>query len=256
MSENGKEKGAGAAKVPGREPLAGALKRRFYHSVSVVDAEGEFAISLDARLLRTPNKQPLRVPTRKLAEALAQEWARQQANIEPETMPLTRLVNTAIDGVASHLQAVCDDIQAFAGSDLVCYRAEAPAELVAAQDAAWNPVIAWARERLGASFVIAHGVMPVAQPEAALARVGERLAGETSWTLTALHQMTTLSGSALLALACRMGWLEVADAWQRAHVDEDWQIRMWGEDREARERRERRWQDMQAAALLLHLVEC
>lgn len=254
MSEDGKPAGAGAAKVPGRESLLPVLKRRFYVAITVEETGSGFEIRLDDRPLRTPGKTPLRVPTRRLAEALAEEWAGQLSSIDPETMPLTRLVNTAIDGVQGELQAVRDDIAAYAGSDLTCYRAEAPAELVAEQDAAWNPVLAWARERLGANFVIAHGIMPVAQPDGALERIGERLHGEDCWALTALHQMTTLSGSALLALACREGWLEVEDAWRRAHVDEDCQIRMWGEDQEAAERRARRWQDMRAAALLLKLV--
>ena len=150
--------------------------------------------------------------------------------------------------------AVRDDIVKYDASDLVCYRAPQPEALVRRQAELWDPILAWSRDELGASFVVADGIMPVAQPEAATAAVERALAGHDAFALTALHVMTTLTGSAVLALAHAGGRLGAEEAWAAAHVDEDWQISQWGEDAEATARRERRWLEMQAASRLLGLL--
>jgi chaperone required for assembly of F1-ATPase len=213
-----------------------------------------FRILLDGKLARTPAKAELALPTRPLAEAIAAEWAAQGDHIDAATMPLTRLVNTAIDGVTPRLAQVRADIAAFASSDLVCYRAEGPEPLVEAQCQKWDPVLAWARDALGARFAVATGLMPVAQPEGAIAAVAAALEDLDPFRLAALHVMTTLTGSALLALAHARGALTVEAAWAAAHVDEDFQISQWGEDAEAAARRARRWAEMQAASRLLALL--
>jgi chaperone required for assembly of F1-ATPase len=204
--------------------------------------------------MRTPAKQELAVPTRALAEALAVEWEAQGERIDPATMPLTRLVNSVLDGVTGREAEVRGDVAKYAASDLLCYRAEGPAELVRRQAEAWDPVLAWAREALGARLVLGEGVVPVAQPSAATAAVEGALAELDAFSLAAHYVMTTLTGSALLALAHARGRLTAEEAWAAAHVDEDWQISQWGEDAEAKARRDRRWAEMQAASRLLELL--
>jgi chaperone required for assembly of F1-ATPase len=205
--------------------------------------------------VRTPAKAELAVPTRALAEAIAAEWEGQAERIDAATMPLTRLVNTAIDSVAARMSQVQADIAAFAMSDLVCYRADEPEPLVQRQRQHWDPILAWAREALGARFEVATGLMPVAQPEQARAAVAAALDGLDAFRLAALHVMTTLTGSALLALAHARGALTAEAAWAAAHVDEDFQISQWGEDTQAAVRRARRWAEMQAASRLLALLK-
>jgi chaperone required for assembly of F1-ATPase len=169
-------------------------------------------------------------------------------------MPLTRLANSAIDGVVGREQAVVDDIARHAGSDLLCYRAEGPKALVEAQRVHWDPVLAFARDELKAPLVLSEGVVHVAQPEDSLARIRQEIEGLDPFSLAALHVMTALTGSALLALAVLRGKLTPEQAWQAAHVDEDFQISQWGEEAEAKARREARWRDFQAAARLLDMV--
>jgi chaperone required for assembly of F1-ATPase len=228
--------------------------KRFYEAVSVDDAAPPFRVLLDGRPVRTPAKGELAVPTRALAEALAAEWEAQGEHIDPAGMPLTRLVNSAIDGVAGREAEVRADIAKYAGSDLLCYRAEAPAELMRRQAEAWDGVLAWAHGALRARFVLGQGIVPVAQPQTAIAAVEGALAGLDAFALAAHHVIVTVTGSALLALAHGRGRLTAEEAWAAAHVDEDWQIGQWGEDAEAKARRERRWAEMQAASRLLALL--
>lgn len=255
MSRSDGEGGDASRKGISREALVAPRPRRFYKIVSVIETADGFGVSLDGRPAKTPGKVALAVRSRRLAELLAGEWAAQGKEILAETMPLTRLVNTAIDGVRGKEAAVRADIVAFSGSDLVCYRAPGPDGLVASQAQAWTPVLEWAAGSLGAHFKTVVGVMHEAQPAAAAECVAHAVADLDALRLTALHQMTTLTGSALLALACLKGAYSVEDAWRAAHVDEDWQISQWGEDAEAAERRQMRWRDMQAASRLLDLAD-
>ena len=253
-NDNAPRSDAGKPKLPGKEAMQPVLPRRFYKGATAEAREGSFVILLDGRPARTPGKRPLAVSSLALAELVAAEWAAQDTVIDPSRMPMTRIVNSAIDAVADRMGEVRADITAYAGSDLVCYRADHPRELVQRQAEAWDPVLAWAREDLGIRLVLAEGVMPVTQSADALAGVSAELEGFDPLSLAAAHVMTTLSGSAVLALAVARGRLGVAEAWAAAHVDEDWQIRQWGEDAEAAERRRRRWIDMDAAARIVSLI--
>lgn len=230
------------------------MPRRFYAAVTTVAEADGHILKLDGRAVRTPGKRVLTVRAGALATALAAEWAAQGERIDPATMPLTRLANTVVDGVVGREPALVDDLVAYAGHDLVCYRAEGPAELAARQAEHWDPLIAWAETALGSRFVPALGIMPVTQPEAALAGVRSALAPFDAFRLAALHVMTTLMGSCLLALAHATGHLTLKAAWTAAHVDEDWQIARWGEVPEATARRARRRQDMEAASRFLALA--
>jgi len=234
-----------------RANLTPELPRRFYETASAEKTEAGYALRLDGRGAKTPGKRPLVAPTRDAGEALAAEWAAQGERIDPGTMPLTRLLNSAIDGVAQAMEPVAAEVVKYAGSDLVCYRAGEPEALVAAQAAAWDPVLAVARERWGARFVLAEGVMFIDQPPEALEAVAARVARETSpFALAALNVMTTLTGSALIALAVADAALSAEDAWRAAHVDELHQERVWGADAAATARREGRRREFEAAAML------
>lgn len=211
-------------------------------------------MQLDGKTVRTPLKNLLSLPTRALADAVAEEWRAQKERIEPETMPLTKLANSVIDGVMGREDAVIDDIMAHAASDLLCYRAEAPNGLVVAQRAQWDPLLAWAKDALDAPLQPAEGVMHVDQPEASLEGIRRQVKSHDPFSLAALHVMTGLSGSALLALAVALGRLTPVEAWAAAHVDEDWQISQWGEDEEAAARRAHRLSDFKAAARMLELL--
>ncbi len=227
------------------------LPKKFYKDASVGEVDGGFTVLLDGRRVKTPRKRNFVVPARPVAEALAGEWAAQVDHIDPAKMPLTTLVFTALDAVAGNEDAVSAEIVKYAGSDLLCYRAEAPAELVDNQARNWDPVLRWAGEALGARFVIANGLMPVTQPEAASVAIARAINDLPTLQLAGLHVLTTLMGSALLALAVLRGHLSLAEAWAAAHVDEDWQIAQWGEDAEASRRRAQRRGEAEAAAILL-----
>lgn len=228
------------------DTLKKPLIKRFYRDVSV-GGEKPWHILLDGRAVKTPGKRPLALPTLALADGVAEEWRAQHVHVDPATMPLTRFANTAIDAVADAREDVAADIVAYAGSDLICYRAESPQDLVRAQEQHWDPVLAWARQALGARFVLAEGVMPVRQSEAALAAVGGAIASQDAFRLTGLHVVTTLTGSALLALALERGALSGDAVWAAAHVDEDHQLSLWGEDAEAAARRLSRRSEFDAA---------
>ena len=261
--------GNGETRRIGREPVR-PLPKRFYTSVAVAPVsspphraggetstrrgEGSFRLLLDGKPVRTPAKNELVLPSRALAEAVAAEWAAQGERIEPTSMPLTRLANSAIDGVMPREAEVRADILKYAGSDLVCYRAEGPPGLLRRQAERWDPVLAWARTAHGADLMVAAGIMPVSQPTPATAAIARALEPHDPFGLAAIHVMTTLMGSALLALAHAHGYLSAEAAWAAAHVDEDWQISQWGEDAEAKARRQRRWAEMQAASRLLALL--
>lgn len=237
--------------MPGREPLRPPLPKRFYERASVAPTSAGpklYVVQLDGRPVRTPKKRTLALPTLELAKLVAGEWASQGERIDPASMPITRLANTAIDAVAEQMEAVAADIVAHSGSDLLCYRAEGPEGLQRRQAASWEPIVAWAEATLGCRFERGEGIVPIVQPEETLARVAEAVKGLNEYQLAALHVMTTLTGSALLALAHAHGRLTAEQAWAGAHIDEDWQIEHWGRDEEADARRAFRWLEMQAAS--------
>ena len=231
---------------------AARFPKRFYKTAEAVEADERWELRLDGRPVRTPGRSVVGVSSEQLAQAIASEWDAQTEHIDPTTMPLTRIVNSAIDGVAKDMEAVRDDITAFAGSDLLCYRADGPDALVERQREAWDPVLARFDEELGARFALAEGVMPTTQPAEALATIRELLEGEADPVrLAGLHVATTITGSALLAIALSRNWLLRDGAWSAAHVDEDWNRELWGVDEEAERRRALQYEDMKAAALIL-----
>ena len=226
-----------------------ALPRRFYRDAGLREGEGGFRLTLDGRPANTPARNPLTLPTRALADEVMAEWAAQVAVIDPARMPLTRIANTAIDGVAPRLAAVAADLAAYARTDLLAYRAGDPARLVAAQAAAWDPIIDWARDALGARLILSEGVMHVDQPPESVRALTQALAAVTDpFRLAALHTLTTLSGSLLIGLAVLRHRLPTQAAWDAAHVDETYQAAVWGRDAEAELRLAARRAEFEAAA--------
>lgn len=225
-----------------------ALPKRFYAQAHFDQRDGGHVLLLDGKPARTPARNILVLPTQAAAKLVADEWQAQGEYIDPANMPVTRIANSALDGVANEMDAVRAEITRYAGSDLICYRASEPEGLVQAQALLWDPVLDFARHDLGARMVLAEGIMFVQQPDhaiAAIARAVEEIEGAIA--LAALHVITTLTGSTLIALALVRGKIDVEAAWAAAHADEDYQMRIWGADAEALERRARRWTEMKSA---------
>lgn len=234
-----------------RRLTAPPRQKRFYKTAAMEAEEGGFLLRLDGKRAMTPARQPLAVPHRHLAEAIVAEWEGQGEFIDPGVMPVTRLANSAIDGVASRLEEVRAEVLGYAGTDLLCYRAGEPEGLVARQSEAWDPLLGWAEESFG-RFALAGGLVHVAQPDATLSALSAAVeAYDDPFRLAGLSLAATLSGSALIALALGEGALDVDAAWAAAHVDEDWNISLWGADAEATQRRVQRFEDFRAAALAL-----
>ena len=228
------------------------LRKRFYERAHA--GEGTpVPVLLDGKAIKTPAGNALAASTPALAEAIAAEWQQQGERIDPATMPLTRLANTILDSVAAKPDPVAEEVVRYLGSDLLCYRADTPDGLVAAQARHWDPILAWARDALGARFVLSEGVVFVTQPDHAVAAAREALPADP-WRLGAVNVITTLTGSALIALGLAAGHLGLEAAWDAANVDEDWNMKLWGRDELALERRAARYADMQAAATVLTLT--
>jgi len=233
-----------------RQSARAPQRKRFYKTAAFTETPDGFAITLDDKPVRTPTREPLVVPSRQLAEAIAAEWNAQVDVIDPGTMPLTRLANSVISAVVNRVEAVADDVAKYFESDLLCYRAAHPATLVAREAEHWDPVLFWAASTYGAHFILAEGIMHVRQPEQAVAAARAALPSDP-WLVAALHVATSVTGSALLALALMQGARDVDQVWAAANVDNNWNAEQWGEDAEVTTRLAARLQDLRAAAQVL-----
>lgn len=229
--------------------------RRFYKIAALSDSNGLHALTLDGRAARTPSRNPLAARSRAIMETVAEEWSRQGDTLVAADMPVTRLLNSALDGVAKAMEATRAEIVRYAGSDLLCYRAEEPEALAERQRAAYDPTLDWAAGTLGVRFALAAGVVHVQQPPAVAAAFDAAVeAFDDPIALAALSVVTTLTGSAVLALAVARGRLSAEEAWRIAHVDEDFQNERWGVDAEAMARRAAHGREMAAAAIVLAAI--
>lgn len=229
-------------------------RKRFWTEAAPDAGPDGYGVRLDARPLRTPERIELRVPTLRLAEAIAAEWNAVEGEIRPEALPLTRAANVAIDRIARHPAPVVDEIARYGGSDLLCYRAAAPEALRRLQAEGWDPPLAWAAEALGAPLVVGEGILHIPQPEASLAALRAAVAASGAFALTALHDLVALSGSLVLGLAVDRRALGPEVAWALSRIDEDWQAELWGRDDEAEALAARRRADFLRAAHLLDLL--
>jgi chaperone required for assembly of F1-ATPase len=233
-----------------RRTMRAPRRKRFYAKAGVAESPNGFAITLDDKPIRTPSGRPVVAPIRAIADAIAAEWEAQPELIDPLTMPMTRFANSVVDAVAGRVDAVAEDIAKYFQSDLLFYRAGHPDGLVAREAALWDPLLFWAADALGAHFILAEGIVHVRQPETAVAAARAALPDEP-WSIAALHVVTTLTGSALLALALMRGVIDSDQVWAAAHVDEDWNMEKWGVDEEVAARRAARLVDFRAAASIL-----
>ena len=241
------------------------LPKRFYEQVSIhkqptgddatQDSKSSFNIHLDGRNVKTPARNILGLPNKPSAEIVAAEWEAQEKSIDAATMPATRLVNTAIDGIAADPQAVLEDMLKYAGSDLLCYRASSSPELIELQNKQWDPVLDWINEEFGSHFETTQTLIQVEQTREAIASISVAL---RKWqdpiSIGALHTFTTLTGSVFLALAIASRQMSAEKAWKIANLEEDWNNRTWGEDYEAKKRRDNRWMELDAAYQLFQAI--
>ncbi|MEC8573429.1 MAG: ATP12 family protein [Pseudomonadota bacterium] len=208
-------------------------QKRFWKEVTVADTEGGFAVELDGRRIKTPAKAALVVPSRAMADAIAAEWDAQTESVDPSTMPTTRSANAAIDKVSHQHGEVSDMLADYGDSDLLCYRADSPAELVARQAESWDPALAWAEEVLGAKLAPRSGILHVAQDPAAVARLRGLVHEMSAFQLAAFHDLVSMSGSLVLGFAAARDWRPAEKIWQISRLDELWQEEQWGKDDEA-----------------------
>ena len=207
--------------------------KRFWKTATAVACDGGYTVHLDARAVKTPGKSPLVVPTEALAQAIAREWDAQHGAVRPQTMPFTRAANSAIEKVAPQFDEVVDLLAAYGDSDLLCYRATGPQELIARQSAVWDPVLAWAKADLGATLTVTSGVIHVPQSPGANQTLHALTAAMSPFQIAAFHDLVSLSGSLILAFAVIRGRLTAEEAWAASRIDETYQAELWGSDDDA-----------------------
>lgn len=246
-AHNHRDDGYGRAQAHARQPLP----KRLYKDTAVTPVAGGFAVTLDGRPTKTAGMKPVVVPVASLATAMAAEWAAQGQFIAPQTMPLVRLVNAAIESGQERVVALREEIVKYAGNDLLLYRADSPQELVAEQERLWDAALVGIARHFGVSFRPTIGIIHQPQPEATLAKLADALRDEGLLILTALVSITSITGSGLLAIALWHRLLAPDEVWQAAHVDEDHNVRLWGADAEATLRRQLRKRDFDAAVQML-----
>src|ERR1700722_17511449 len=225
-------------------------RKRFYATAAVAESANGFAITLDGRPIRKPSGREVTAPARQIADAIAAEWNAQGGDINPLTLPLTRFAKSLVGALVYVVDACGEEVAKYFQSDLLFYRAGHPEALVAREAAAWDPVVFWAADTLGAHFILAEGMVHWRQPDTAVAAARAALPDDP-WSIAALHVVTSLTGSALLGLALLRGVLDQGQVWAAAHVDEDWNIEKWGIDEEVAARRAARRVDFEAAASIL-----
>ena len=231
------------------------LPKRFYKDVAAGPVEGGFVVTLDKRPVRTPGKKlPVVVPAAAIATTMAAEWAAQGEFIDPATMPMVRLINSAIESGEENNPALRAEIIKFAAGDLLLYRADSPQELVSEQEVAWDGALVSLARHFGVSFQPTFGILHQPQPQATLDRMAEALVSENLFTLIAMVSITGLTGSGLLAMGLWAKLFSPDQVWRAAHVDEDYQISQWGEDEEAAERRATRRVEFDTAVAVLEAV--
>ena len=215
--------------------MSGWKAKRFWKETKAVEAEDGYTVQLDGRPVKTPAKTLLVVPTLAMAQAIADEWDAQEGEVQPQTMPVTRSANAALDKVRTQFDEVAAMLAEYGGTDLLCYRAQSPKELVQRQADAWDPVLDWAADALGARLETAQGVMFIPQAEQPLKVLHDQVRALSAFELAAFHDLVGLSGSLILAFAATHDYRPIEDLWGLSRIDENWQIEQWGEDEEAAE---------------------
>jgi chaperone required for assembly of F1-ATPase len=230
--------------------------KRFWKEAEVAEEQkGGWAIELDGRPVRTPARAGLVVPSRALADAIADEWRGVGEAIDPRAMPLTGIANAAIDRVAAQKDAFAESLARYAEADLACYRAEGPRELVERQEESWDKLLAWARRRFDVDYTTTSGLLHVAQPLATVERLSHAVVALDAFRLAGLSPLVTIGGSLIAALAVLEKALTPEQAWDAVSIDERWQLEQWGADADAEQALENRRRDFFAAARFLALLD-
>jgi chaperone required for assembly of F1-ATPase len=213
--------------------------KRFYKEVQVIEQPDGLAVGLDGKVIKTPGRTPILMPHPRLAHAIADEWRAQATEIRPHTMPMMQLAATVIDHFPVHRPAIEATILRFAETDTVCYRAESdkPAELIALQQALWDPLLAWVAQHHGATLVTTSGILPVKQPGEAMETLARTVSAMDDWQLGAFQCAAASSGSLVIGLALVEGRIDAEEAFAAAELDSGFEIDRWGEDGEATARR-------------------
>jgi chaperone required for assembly of F1-ATPase len=197
---------------------------------------------------------PVVVPVEALARDMAAEWAAQGEHINAETMPMVRLVNSAIESGTAQLPVFRAEVANYAANDLLLYRAESPQALVAEEEALWDAALVKLARHFGVAFQPTIGITHQPQPAPTLARLAEAIENEPLLPLTALVSITALTGSGLLAIGLRQALFTPDEVWTAAQVDEDYNMRLWGAVDDAVLRRDKRRKEFDAAVLVLELI--
>lgn len=228
--------------------------KRFWKKAEAAETENGFAVLLDGRGVKTPAKTPLVVPSRELADAIAQEWDAQEEKVDPAVMPYTRMANSALDKVTLQFDEVADMLAAYGDADLLCYRASHPEQLIDRQKERWDPLLDWAAETYGARLEPRSGIMHTPQEPEALAKLTARVHQFTPFQLAAFHDLVSLTGSLVLGLAATEAYASPEDLWDLSRLDEAWQEEQWGEDEEATELANRKKGELVFAAEFFKLA--
>ena len=229
--------------------------KRFFEAVDVATEDNGYSVRLDGRSVRTPEGSEVLLPTLKLAELIALEWSAQEDDIKPLSMPLMRLACTALDKVAPVREQVIEQLVRYGESDLLCYRAERPDDLVRLQSESWQPILDWLQEKKSVSLNVTSGIIHISQPEDSLLKLSQLISEYDDFKLSALGELTQLTGSLSLGLACLDGRIEGAYAFEASQLDEDWQAEQWGHDYEAIDRRKNLKTDINAATRFLEALQ-
>ena len=211
--------------------------KRFYKTVTIAEEDGGFVVKLDDHRLKTPEKKPLIIPTRAMTEVVKEEWDSQEDSIDPARMPMTKLLNTMLDRVEARRDEIIEDLVRFGGNDQLCYRANSPEDLVHRQETVWTPLLNWVKDHYDIHLKVTSGVLHMAQEPDELLKIRKILEGMDSYELTALHNITTLTGSLTIGLGLHAGKIDMEEAWKAGQLDETYQAEKWGKDEEAEQRR-------------------
>ena len=230
-------------------------RKRFWKEATIVEVDAGYTVHLDGRPVKTPAKAPLVMPTFGFAQGVADEWKLQSETVDPNTMPLTRLANAAIDKVSIQFDEVASMLSEYGGSDLLCYRAQEPLELVQRQADAWDPLLKWAEDELSAPLIPVHGVMFQSQPTDSLKQLQSLVMKHSAFELSAFHDLVCMSGSLILAFAVTRAHLNAAAAWNLSRLDEEWQIEQWGDDEDAAKLAAIKQEQFECAAAMFDLLK-
>ena len=231
--------------------------RRFWDTASIEPTETGYAVLLDGKAIHLPGGAVLRVGAEPLARAIADEWQSAGGSKGGEMTfadtPLTRVAGTAQQRIAPDPEPTINAIARYAESDLLCYRAERPPELVARQAREWQPWLAWAALTYDAPLRVGSGIAYVKQHRSSVAALRRAVAALDVAALAALGIAVPALGSLVLGLAMADGQLDAATAHELGALDELFQIEAWGEDAEAAARRAAIAADIALASRFLRL---